>query len=435
MTAKKVKLIKSTVDALKPAVKPFRVFDAELKGFCVRVAPTGDKRWQVEYRPAPGGRGIPVKRLTLGPTAVLTADEARSAAKATLAEVAKGTDPVADKISKRRELKVTDLIDLYEREGTVVQRGVNIGKPLAPRNKAYTLAALRHHVVPLLGNKRVSEVMANDIERMVRDIAAGKTAKDGKFGPRQRIIVRGGEGAARRVVRVLSAVYTFALRRTPPLASQNPCEKAKVNKVDGRRTRFLNLGEVRQLGRALDELETEGVNPKALAITRLWALTGCRRDEIAGLLWSEVDFDFACLRLAASKTGKSVRPLATPAMALLAALPRYGGSPYVFPATRGDGHFQGTKRIWPTIVKRAGLPGVTPHTLRHTLGSASVSSGETLAMTGAILGHSDHQSTAIYAHLQTSPVQQAANRVVVGIAAALAGKPARSQQTTKKRVS
>ena len=73
-------------------------------------------------------------------------------------------------------------------------------------------------------------------------------------------------------------------------------------------------------------------------------------------------------------------------------------------------------------MKRANLPGVTPHTLRHTFGSASVSTGETLAMTGALLGHADHRSTSIYAHMQNDPARRAADRVVGPIATAL-GSP------------
>jgi integrase len=65
------------------------------------------------------------------------------------------------------------------------------------------------------------------------------------------------------------------------------------------------------------------------------------------------------------------------------------------------------------------LPGVTPHTLRHTIGSAAVSSGETLAMTGALLGHADNRSTSIYAHMQQDPARRAADRVVAPIATAL----------------
>lgn len=325
MTATK-KLTKTVVDALQPAAKPFRIFDSEVKGFCVRVSTSGDKLWQLEYRPAPGGRGVPIKRLTLAAVGTLTPDEARAAAKATLAEVAKGVDPVADRIGKRKELTIGGLIDIYEKEGCFVQSGIRIGQPMKPLTKAYTLARLRHHVVPLLGNKRVSEVGANDIERMVRDIGAGKTARDEKVGPRRRVIVRGGEGAARKVVRDLSAVFTFAVLHKPPLASENPCKKARVNKVDGKRTRFLDLGEVQRLGKALEELEAEGVNPKALDITRLWALTGARRNEIVGLRWSEVDLKDGCLRLDDSKTGKSTRPLAASALMLLSALPRYGDS-------------------------------------------------------------------------------------------------------------
>ena len=117
-------------------------------------------------------------------------------------------------------------------------------------------------------------------------------------------------------------------------------------------------------------------------------------------------------------------------MALLASLPRYADSDQpdgsvavgVSRRTSGQGFFQGTKRIWPKIVEKANLPGVTPHTLRHTLGSAAVSFGETLVMAGAILGHKDQRRTVIYAHLQNDPLRKAADRAVGPIAAALAGK-------------
>ncbi|MGO4835885.1 tyrosine-type recombinase/integrase, partial [Rhizobiaceae sp. 2RAB30] len=152
--------------------------------------------------------------------------------------------------------------------------------------------------------------------------------------------------------------------------------------------------------------------------------------------------DLGCLALDDTKTGESFRPLSTPAAELLSSLPRYaddrqpdGLSPWVFPATSGAGHYQGTKRIWPKIVKKAGLPGVTPHTLRHTIGSHAVSGGQSLEMTGAILGHKDLRSTMVYAHLQQSPAQRAANRAVGGIAAALSGKTPGKVLPIKKRVS
>ena len=95
-------------------------------------------------------------------------------------------------------------------------------------------------------------------------------------------------------------MYSFAVRRG--LVDSNPCEKAVVKKTDGRRTRFLSLAEIRKLGEACDKLEEEGFNPKALNITRMWILTGCRRQEIVELKWDEVDFERGLLVLADSKT-------------------------------------------------------------------------------------------------------------------------------------
>jgi hypothetical protein len=58
------------------------------------------------------------------------------------------------------------------------------------------------------------------------------------------------------------------------------------------------------------------------------------------------------------------------------------------------------------------------------MGSTAISTGEALALTGAILGHANPKSTAIYAHVQNDPSRRAANRVTKKIAAALAGKRA-----------
>src|SRR5690606_36193146 len=150
---------------------------------------------------------------------------------------------------------------------------------------------------PLLGKRRVTEIDEGDITTFVRDVSAGKTARDEwivdpETGKRKRVIVRGGEGAARKVVRDLSAVYSFLkTHKRKTRVTHNPVEDASVRKTDNKRTRFLSIEEVKRLGEALNALEAQGVNAKAVNIARLWALSGCRRNEIAGLKWSEVDFD------------------------------------------------------------------------------------------------------------------------------------------------
>ena len=280
----------------------------------------------------------------------------------------------------------------------------------------------------MLGRKRLTEIGAAEIERFFRDVENGKTVKNEKTGPRTRIIVKGGSGAARKVFRDFSAVLSFAKRFS--LIESNPCEKAVVKKTDNARTRFLSLDELRRFGAACDALEQEGANPKALNIARLWALTGCRRQEIVELKWAEVDFDSGLITLDDTKTGQSTRPLPIAAIALLRSIGRVDGTDYVFPADTGDSFFQGTKTIWQKIIKRAGLPGVTPHTLRHTVGAIATSNGEALALTGAILGHANLRSTMIYAHVDRDPSVKAANRVSNRISSALTGKEVQREQAT-----
>jgi len=216
-------------------------------------------------------------------------------------------------------------------------------------------------------------------------------------------------------------VFAFAMRRR--LTDSNPVTSASVRKTDNRRERYLSLAEVQRLGAALDELEAEGANPKAINIARLWALSGCRRNEIAGLRWREIDLERGLLTFADTKTGRSVRPLGGAAVALLEALRVEADerADYVFPAERGEGFYQGTKQIWSVAIRRAKLPGVTPHVLRHTLGSAAASAGEALLMVGSLLGHANARSTQIYAHIAHDPARLAADRVTGPIAAALRG--------------
>ncbi len=307
---------------------------------------------------------------------------------------------------------------------------------MKPRTKKNTIARLRNHVVPLLGNKRANELTPGDMEKFVADVTAGKTARDVVVGPRKRIIVTGGAGGATKVFCDLSAVFSFAVRRE--IITRNPCVSAAVRRTGNNNERNLSLDELTRLGKALSELEQEGANRKAIDIARLWALTGCRHEEISALKWLETDLEDGFLVLDDSKTGKSLRPLGVAAQLLLRDIRkrrdaidpkdeetvRKRNSIYVFPAERGENHFQGTKRYWKRAIAKAKLPGVTPHTLRHTLGSTATSSGEALALTGAILGHANLRSTAIYAHVQMDPSKRAANRVSKKIAAALFGDAA-----------
>ena len=416
------RLTKSVCDEAEALGSRRTLWDSGLPGFGLRIGPTGAKTWVVKYRVNCSSRNSPGKWLTLGGYQALDPVQARAAAKKVLAEARLGLDPASVLAAKRLEKTVAEVIELYAAEGLVVSRGKHIGRPMKPLTAQYTMARLRHHVLPILGNLKVAAVNERDIESLDKAVTSGKTASDQILGPRRRIVVRGGEGAARKVIRDLSAVFSFAKRHK--LVLSNPVTNAAVRKTDEKRTEGLSLDEVQRLGRALDELEAEGTNPKALNIARLWVLTGCRRNEVAGLKWGEVDFERGVLCFEDTKTGKSVRPLAAAAAALLKALSAVAdpGDKFVFPAERGRGFYQGTKGVWPSAIKRASLPGATPHVLRHTLGRHATAGGESLLLLGAVLGHANPRSTAIYAHVSRDPAKLAADRITGALAAALNGR-------------
>jgi Arm DNA-binding domain len=123
------KLSKRTVDALGPRDKAFITFDVDVKGFGVRVMPSGTKTFVLEYRPGAGGRGVAKRRLTLGRCGSMTVDQARKAALDALAHIRLGADPQAAKMAQRAALSVTDLIDAFVagHVGTKLKRGTALG--------------------------------------------------------------------------------------------------------------------------------------------------------------------------------------------------------------------------------------------------------------------------------------------------------------------
>lgn len=188
---KQVRLTKRVADSAIASDKRYIVWDSDLNGFGLRVETSGAKTFVVRYRADRGGRSAPQRFVTIGRFGNLTVEEARKQAKVVLGGVAVGEDPADERRTKRTEMKMSGLIDLYEEEGCFIQRGKRQGAPMKALTKQYTVARLRHHVVPLLGHKRVNDVGIADVERFFRDVAAGKSASDDKVGPRKRIIVRG----------------------------------------------------------------------------------------------------------------------------------------------------------------------------------------------------------------------------------------------------
>jgi integrase len=385
-------------------------WDDSLKGFGLVVQPSGIKTYLVNYRI--GGR---LQRQIIGRHGVLTPDQARELARQVLAQVAAGEDPVAKKRAQRiAGITIAELADIYLTEGPA----------LKPNKKASSWATdcsnIGRHIKPLLGDRSARELTQAEVAKFQADVAAGRNRADVKTKKRGRALVSGGRGTAARSLAVLGAMLEFGVGRK--LVPANPAKGVPLLKMQ-RRERFLSEAEVARLADAMAGMESDGtLSRSAATAVRLLLLTGCRKGEILALRWEWVDIERRCLRLPDSKTGAKVVPLGSAALEVFADLNRH--SDYVLPAAKGAAaHFTGLQKDWERVRERAELPGLRIHDLRHSFASFAVAGGVSLYIAGKVLGHKQARTTEGYAHLDSDPLQRAAEMTSRHIARAM-GKPA-----------
>ena len=410
------RLTKRTVDAATPQSERYIVWDSELKGFGLRVEPSGAKTFLVRYRPRGAGRTGAKRFMKVGRYGTLTSDEARNRAKAILGAVAAGGDPAGEQNKARKAITMAALAERY------------LDEEVTPKLKPGTAKLYSHYLldlaIPEIGRLKADAITRSEISKL--HLKIGRTRPV----------------AANRVLATLSALFGYGVKQSILPEGFNPARG--IDKFrEAARERFLTLAELEQLGAAINEAETTGVPwrvdnekptakhiPKAERITRvspfagaairLLLFTGCRLREILDLRWSDVDLERGMLNLLDSKTGRKSVILNAPALTVIATLPRIGD--YLIHGERPDKPRSDLKRPWAILCRRAGLKRVRIHDLRHSFASVGVSAGHGLPIVGKLLGHSDASSTARYAHFDADPVRRASNSIAASIAAAMDGK-------------
>jgi integrase len=375
-----------------------------LAGFGARRRSGTAVTFFVMYRNADGR----LKRYTIGKLGRWTPDTARAEAVKLLGEAAKGADPASDKQNRRKAEIIGQLCDMYiadEEGGRVLGRS---GKPKKPGTIAFDRGAIEGHIKPLLGSRTVVSVTKRDIERFMHDVGSGKTTLTRKTKPRGVSRIRGGRGAATRVVGLLGSIFSYAVDHQ--MRPDNPVSRAR-RYAENRRERRLADEEYAKLGTGLKAAEAT-MWPAAVACMRFLALTGWRVGEAVGLRWRDVDLVRRTAFLPDTKSGRSVRPLSHAACDVLRSERRLRDDRLVFPATRGDGVMSGFKRFSRRIVATADLPrDVTPHVLRHSFASLAADLGLSEPTIGALIGHKGHSVTSRYMHGADAVLLAAADQV------------------------
>ena len=434
------KLTKRSVDALKPAEKPYVAWCGALPGFGISVRPTGVMSFIAQYDF--GGRAGSTRRATLGRYGVasgLTVEQARKLAEEILHDAKRGVDHVAAKAKRRAQLTVAQLCDEYLEHGCEHKKASTI---------AMDVGRINRHVRPCkIANMKIGDVQDVHIERLLKDIAEGKTAVKREGG--KGYVATGGKSTATRTIRMLGSIFSYAVKRK--YIAENPCKGAELY-PDKKGERFLSSNEIQRLGDTLREAETVGlpwqpksgpnakhipkkaavareiVSPFAIGAIRLLMLTGCRLREILNLRWSQVDLERGSLDLLDSKTGAKKILIGAAAAKVLEDLQskRVEGNPYVIPGEAKGKPRSDLKRPWKRITDHAGLnvgsegnpKPLRLHDLRHSFASMGVASNLGLSIVGKLLGHASPTTTQRYAHIGESAERRALNEIENRIAAA-----------------
>jgi integrase len=374
------KLTKRLVDSLRPNQSDAFYWDSEVRGFGMRLKPSGHRSFCIQYRTA---KGRTSKRFTIGPYGTYTVEKARERARHLLQAVREGRDPLHEREADARAPTVAELGARYLEEHA------------RPKKKPSSIEAdernLNNHILPVLRQRPVAEVTRADIMRLRHQMQAAP-------------------GACNRTLALLSKMFNLAELWGLRPDGSNPCrhvERYPEKKLE----RFLVNEELKRLADALAEAErTQSISRPAIAAIRLLLFTGCRVGEILSLQWDHVDEAGQRLRLPDSKTGAKVVHLSAPALLVLSRIERKDGNPYVI-AGRGDGPLGNLRRPWVSIRKVAGIEDARIHDLRHSFASVGVAGGLSLPIVGKLLGHSQPVTTARYSHLADDPLKQAVDLI------------------------
>ena len=400
-------LTRASISKLYARERRYVVFDDKLKGFGVRVSPTGGKSFIFEYRPSGAGRSAVKRRITIGRAENISTDDARLRAKKLLAEVVHGRDPAIERAAEKKMVRLIDVADLFMREHAEAKR--------KPRTASHYQQILDKHILPKFGAQKLKDISRAEVAKLHLAIS------------------RSSPFAANKALAVLSSLWGWAARRDLCAINSNPVVGVERNR-EIKRQRFLNSPEIAALGRTLALAETEGlpwaiderkptakhaprpenrrtiVDPRVTSAIRLLLLTGCRLREILNLRWAEVNFDHGLVLLQDSKTGSRAVVLSGAAVGLLHSQPREAGSDFVFPGPNGTPRTD-IKKPWAAIIKHAGLEGLRIHDLRHSAASLAANAGFSLPIIGRLLGHTQAATTQRYAHIGFDPARDAANAI------------------------
>ena len=282
-----------------------------------------------------------------------------------------------------------------------------------------------NHIKPNIGKIQLGKLTTLELQKLYKKLLSkGRVARIEAKGQPKGLSPK----TVRNIHQVISSAMDFA--RAQKLIAVNPADGCALPKLEHREMKTL---PVEQLASFLREAKESGV----FEMYYIELATGLRRGELLGLKWEDLDLEQGTLRVqrqvsringevveAPLKTKNSYRTISLGADAvgiLKEQRKKCGSSEYVFPSPTGgpispDSVIQMLHRV----LKRAGLPKVRFHDLRHTFATVALQNGVDIKTVSGMLGHYSAGFTLdTYAHVTTAAQREAAKTMASVLSSAL----------------
>lgn len=352
--------------------------DADLPGLYVLVCAGSDiKTYYLRYKNDLGKTA----HKKIGRTTEITLAKARKEARAMKADLlANGHASRAEAKSDKGDMLLDDFWkDQYLPYATPRKRSIKRDEQI-----------YRIQIQPTMGKSRLNEIT----RQQVLNLAA--------FHKNNGLSA----ASADHVSKLLSRLLNLAVEWD--MLEKNPAAKIQLFREDNKIQHFLDDEQLRRL---MHVLQTDPNRPVCL-IAQFLLATGCRLNEALTAEWSLMDRKHRVWRVAASnsKSKKSrAVPLTDAALKVLDEIGTEGRYPFVFTNEVTEMRYTHIRHTWIRLRKKAGLPWLRLHDLRHSFASMLVNAGQSLYTVQECLGHSDAKVTQRYAHLSSQTLQDAAN--------------------------
>ena len=371
---KKINLTKAAIEGIKaPESGRIYVYDAKTAGLAVCITSAGSKTFYV-YRKVDGRP----ERIKIGPWPDMTIEQARKHADRHNGLIADGKNPNDQRRANRSAQTFAEAFGEYLEQPTRTRSK----RPKSANTVHNYKLQFRLYLEQTLGSLKVTKIKRRDIERIQDNLATTV-----------------GNHTANRALSLIVAVLNYSVDQG--YLEANPASRLRKYTEESR-DRFIEAEEFPKFWQALEAEPNE----KLRDYFKICLFTGQRRGNVLSMKWVDVNLGSATWTIPKTKTGKHSVPLTAAAIDILKSRKANAGdSEYVFPSRQhGCGHLVEPTPVWRSILKRAGIENLRIHDLRRSMGSWQAITGSSLTVIGKTLGHSQAQTTAVYARLSSDPV-------------------------------